>query len=137
MPTAAGFVLDDDDRLLLMRRSDTGEWSLPGGMLELGERLDLTAISEVREETGLDVEVEHLIGVYSGPECFITYPHGDQCKYINTLFRCRVVGGALRADGVESTDVRFFARDDLPSVTAHHVQRIEDGFACQEAAVFK
>jgi len=77
--------------------------------MELGERIDQTITREVYEETGLEVKPTRLVGVYSGREFRFTYPNGDQVNAVSTLFDCRIVGGRLQADGVESLEVRFFA----------------------------
>jgi ADP-ribose pyrophosphatase YjhB (NUDIX family) len=136
MPAAAAFVRDEHGRVLLQRRSDTGGWGLPGGAMELGERADQTVVSEVREETGLEVEPVRLIGVYSDAVFWFTYPHGDQVKVVSMLFECKTVGGSLRADGIESLDVRFLPTGALPAMEERHARRVRDGLAGREAAFF-
>ena len=135
-PSAVAFVVDDDGRVLFQQRRDTGLWGLPGGGMELGERLDQTVINEVAEETGLQVAVERIIGVYSGPPMDLTYPNGDRLHLVSTLFRCRVIGGALRADGEESLAVRFFPRTNLPQVQPRGRRRLADALADRPGAVF-
>jgi 8-oxo-dGTP pyrophosphatase MutT (NUDIX family) len=134
MPAAAAFVQDEAGRVLLQQRSDTGEWGLPGGGMELGERADQTVVHEVREETGLLVEPLRLIDVYSDDGFWYTYPHGDQVKVVSILFQCRIVGGQLQADGDESLQVRFFAPDALPPLSERHACRVRDGLALREEA---
>ena len=136
MPGAAALVRDEAGRVLLQRRGDTGEWGLPAGALELGERLDRTVAREVREETGLEINPLRVVGVYSGHDFNFTYPNGDQVKAVSTLFECRIAGGALKADGLESLEVRFFAPDDLPPLEPRHHRRIQDALAGREEAVF-
>ena len=136
MPAAAAFIQDKAGRVLLQRRGDTGEWGLPGGGMELGERIDQTVIDEVREETGLRVEPVRLIGVYSDDAFWFTYPHGDQVKVVSLLFECRVVGGQLQADGIESLEVAFFPVDALPPMIERHARRVRDGQAGLEEACF-
>jgi ADP-ribose pyrophosphatase YjhB (NUDIX family) len=122
-----------------MRRGDGRGWSLPGGVMEPGERLAACAIREVQEETGLEVEPLRLIGVYSDPDVnHITFPNGDQVHVVSATFECRVTGGMLRPDGEESLEVTYFAPDALPEtlVSAHHI-RIRDALAGQEAAFFR
>jgi ADP-ribose pyrophosphatase YjhB (NUDIX family) len=136
MPAAAGFVQNEAGQILLQRRGDTGRWGLPGGAVELGERVDETVISEVFEETGLHVEPTRLIGIYSDERYRITYPHGDKVKIVSTLLACHVVGGQLQADGHESLEVRFFPPHELPPLPQWHANRIRDGLAQQAAAVF-
>jgi len=64
---ASAVVTDGAGRVLLLRRSDSGNWALPGGTLELGESIVECAVREVREETGLEVEITGLVGVYTDP----------------------------------------------------------------------
>lgn len=61
---AGGCIFDDEGRVLLQRRGDSGKWGFPGGAVELGETPEMAAVRELKEETGLDVEVKHLIGVF-------------------------------------------------------------------------
>jgi len=136
MPAAAAFVQDAAGRVLLQQRGDTGDWGLPGGGMELGERIDQTVVNEVREETGLQVEPLRLIGVYSDDAFWFVYPHGDEVKVVSVLFECRVVGGELQADGHESLEVRFFPTDALPPMLERHARRVRDGLAEQKEALF-
>jgi ADP-ribose pyrophosphatase YjhB (NUDIX family) len=129
MVGASAFVQDGAGRVLLVRRTDDGTWSLPAGAMDLGERLDQTVVREVREETGLEVEPERVIGMYTGPEMFHTYPNGDQAHIVSTLFACRIVGGELRADGVETSDVALVAPDSLPPLGPRARARVADGLA--------
>ena len=125
---AIAAVFDDDDRLLLVRRADDGMWSLPGGMLELGERIDQTAISEVREETGLEVEPMRLIGVHSNADYIVRFPHGDVIKAASCLFRCRITGGTLKVDQDEIIDAKFCTKDDLPYLPTRYKHRVAAAF---------
>jgi ADP-ribose pyrophosphatase YjhB (NUDIX family) len=135
LPAAGALVRDDAGRVLLARRRDTGEWSLPGGAMELGERIDRTAVAEVREEVGLEVEPIRLIGVHSDPGCW-TYPHGDQIKVVSVLFEGRAIGGRLRPDGAEMVEARFFRPEELPPMGEWHARRVGDGLAGRVEAVF-
>jgi 8-oxo-dGTP diphosphatase len=138
-PCVAAVVLDEAGRVLLIRRGDGAGWSLPGGMMEPGERLEQALVREVQEETGLEVEPVRLIGVYSDPTINqITYPNGDQIHIVSATFECRVLGGQPRPDGDESLEVAYFAPDALPDtlVPAHRV-RIPDALARREAAFYR
>jgi 8-oxo-dGTP pyrophosphatase MutT (NUDIX family) len=136
MPAAAAFIQDAAGHVLLQRRGDTGDWGLPGGGMELGERADQTVVNEVREETGLQVEPLRLIGIYSDDAFWFTYPHGDQVKVVSLLFECRTIGGRLRADGVESLEVRFFPTHALPPMLERHARRVRDGLSGREETLF-
>lgn len=108
-------VIGDDGVLLLHRRSDDGHWCTPGGILEPGEQPGTAVVREVREETGVDVAVERLVSVL-GHDPY-TYPNGDRVQMLDLTFRCRPVGGTPTADGDESLEVRWFARDALPEMS--------------------
>jgi len=138
MVGGAGLVRDEAGRILLIRRSDDGEWAPPAGAMELGERIDRAVEREVGEETGLVVRAKRLVGIYAGrPEFSHTYPNGDQTELFTTLFDCQIVGGALCADNDEALEACFFPPDRLPPLPACHRIRIRDGLAGQEAAFFR
>jgi ADP-ribose pyrophosphatase YjhB (NUDIX family) len=67
VPAASAIVVDQAGRILLHRRTDNELWSIPGGGMEVGERIADTVVREVREETGLEVEPEAIVGIYSDP----------------------------------------------------------------------
>jgi ADP-ribose pyrophosphatase YjhB (NUDIX family) len=136
--TAAAVVFDAQGRLLLHRRSDNGHWALPGGALETGETAEQSIIREVKEETGYDVKVIRLIGIYSDPRhTTITYPEGDTVSYVSLLFECAVVGGAPALSD-ESTAVDWFPPDALPQpFHAGHIPRVQDAVARQIAAFYR
>src|SRR5437868_12667488 len=98
------------ETILLEKRRDCGWWGLPGGKVEPGESLVDAAVREVREETGLAVEVTHLIGVYSEP-CgrIVTYPdNGDVVQLVDVVVGARVLSGSLTCSQ-EREEVRFFS----------------------------
>lgn len=95
-----------DDHVLLMRNERMGSWVLPGGLVEPGESIAQAARREAREETGLDVQLVRLVGVYSRQKW------GDGYHVI--VFAARVVGGSLLPDPGEVGEARFVAPDDLP-----------------------
>ncbi|MBN1178135.1 MAG: NUDIX domain-containing protein [Anaerolineae bacterium] len=130
-------IRDDAGRVLLIRRTDNGEWSIPAGGMELGERIDATAAREAREETGLDVLPTRVIGVYSGPAFDYVYPNGDHVHVVTTWFECRVVGGRLAADHLETSEARFFAPDALPVLRERCRVRIADALAHRPTPVWR
>lgn len=134
----AAIVFDDQQRLLLQRRSDNGNWALPGGTMETGETADQCAVREVKEETGYQIEIIRLIGVYSDPQhTTIAYPDGNTVAYVSLLFEGRVVGGE-RALSDESTDVGWFPPEALPQpFHPGHVPRVQDALAHQVAAFYR
>lgn len=108
-------VFDENGRVLLQRRSHADDsWGFPGGVVELGESVAEAAIREVKEETGLDVVIDSLLGIYS--KYSDTYPNGDQAQPIATVFKGHVVSGELAIDGQETFDLQFFHLDEVPSL---------------------
>ena len=133
---ADAVVFDDAGRILLQHRTDFDQWGLPGGSIETGETLAESVVREVKEESGLDVEVVRLVGAYSEPEHTTThYPDGNVVHYVSLTFECRVRGGELRPQRGESKAVRFFDPRALPEpLLREHLQRIRDALAAQPAA---
>ncbi|WP_201379125.1 NUDIX hydrolase [Ktedonobacter sp. SOSP1-85] len=114
-------------QILLAHRSDIDWWNLPGGGMELGETLEQTVSREVLEETGLQVAIERLVGVYSKP----------QKQEVVLSFLCRITGGELTTT-LESRECRFFSPDAIPANTLpKHRQRIEDALLNQERALIR
>lgn len=116
-------MFDDDGRVLLGQRADNGAWTIITGMVEPGEEPAVALRREVEEETGVVVEVEHLLdtGVV-GP---ITFPNGDVCTFLNLDFRCRAISGTARVNDDESLDVRWFTLDDLPDLNPRHLALVQ------------
>ncbi|HEX7127908.1 MAG TPA: NUDIX domain-containing protein [Thermodesulfobacteriota bacterium] len=127
---ASAVIFDARGRILLQRRSDNGRWGLPGGGVEVGESVSAAAVREVREETGLDVEVIRLIGLYSDPAFqVVRYPDGNVVHYVSACFECRVVAGALALCD-ETLALDWFDPRALPAdVLPIHRRRIEDALA--------
>jgi 8-oxo-dGTP pyrophosphatase MutT (NUDIX family) len=122
------FVHDPSGRILLEKRSDCGLWGLPGGGIEPGETIKAAAVREVKEETGLDVAVTHLIGVYSNPaERIITYPdNGDVRHLIDIVVEAEILSGQLTLSD-ESIELFFFRLSEIPDkIVPPAVQPIED-----------
>jgi ADP-ribose pyrophosphatase YjhB (NUDIX family) len=115
VPAASAVVVNDGGELLLQRRKDNDYWSLPGGAIELGESIAQTIAREVREETGLEVELTRLVGIYSDPRHVIAYSNGEVRQQFSICFACRAVGGELRR-GEESSDIGFFSKEQLGSL---------------------
>ena len=110
-------VFDDHDRVLLVRRSDTGAWALTTGCLEPGEQPAAGAAREVQEETGVTVRVERLVSVESLD--LATAPNGDQIWWLNLGFRCRWVSGSPHAADDESLEAGWFEVAALPELPPH------------------
>jgi ADP-ribose pyrophosphatase YjhB (NUDIX family) len=129
-PSVAAIITNDDGHVLLQRRSDNGLWGLPGGGVEIGESVSTAIVREVREETGLTVQIARLVGVYSDPRFqVVRYADGNVVHYINTLFVCRIVGGTLQTCE-ETLDLQFFDPAGLPEgMLVSHRIRVQDAVA--------
>jgi len=117
LSTAAGVVLDSDNGVLLQRRSDTGGWALPGGIIDPAEEPADAAVREIFEETGVTVVPERLVAVTVSPP--MTYPNGDRVQYLEITFRCRPVTGHARVNDAESLEVGWHPLDALPALSEH------------------
>jgi ADP-ribose pyrophosphatase YjhB (NUDIX family) len=112
VPAASAIVVDEGGRILLHRRRDNDMWALPGGKMELGESVASCAVREVKEETGFDVEVIGIVGIYSDPKHVFAYDDGEVRQEFSICFETRIVGGE-RAVSDESYEVSFFEPDEI------------------------
>jgi 8-oxo-dGTP diphosphatase len=106
---ADGFVRDADGRVLLIKRKnppDQGSWALPGGFVDVGEDPRDACEREMREETGLVVEVERVAGFYGRPD---RDPRGHTASI---TYACRVVSGEAKG-GDDAAEARWFRPDEL------------------------
>ncbi len=109
---ATGVVMNEAGQILVGRRTDDGQWNLPGGFSNLGENAAYTVIREVFEETGLHVQPERLMGVFS-PTHIWEYPNSDRAQGLVSIFACRPLAGQLRADQVETSQVAWVSPAEL------------------------
>jgi ADP-ribose pyrophosphatase YjhB (NUDIX family) len=113
MVGVAILILDNQNRLLLMKRSDSGCWGPPGGATEPGEVVEDAARRETFEETGLLAGEMMLFGVFSGPELYYKYPNGDEVYNVTIVYLSRDASGEVRLNG-EHTEWRWFSTDEIP-----------------------
>ncbi|MFV2100005.1 NUDIX hydrolase [Micromonospora sp. LOL_024] len=112
------FVRDEQGRALLIQRTDNGLWSLPGGGQEIGESVAETAVRETHEETGVQVKVTGIVGVYSDPRHVVAYSDGEVRQQFSLCFRAVPVSGTPTLSD-ESSAVRWVARDELAALDIH------------------
>lgn len=108
-------VVNERDQTLMMRRTDTGTWDIPGGFCDVGENVTHNAMREVEEETGFEVEIERIVGIASGETYHVTYPNGHQVQSVMVIFRGRVVGGEEKPDASENLEQRWMSVDEMVS----------------------
>jgi ADP-ribose pyrophosphatase YjhB (NUDIX family) len=123
IPAASAIVIDQDGRILLHRRDDNELWSIPGGAMEVGERIADTVIREAEEETGLEVKPERVVGIYSNPQHVVAYADGEVRQQFSVCFACRVVGGDLVVSD-ESLEVGFFTPEQIEGMPMHESIRL-------------
>ncbi len=127
LPGVCGVVVRDDlvagrRHVLLVRRADSGAWTLPAGIVEPGEQPASALERELLEETCVVVVAESLAWVGMDPP--LAYPNGDRCQYLTLLFRCRYVSGEARVGDEESSEVRWADLEELPPLPEHQRQRL-------------
>ncbi|GAA2474777.1 NUDIX domain-containing protein [Actinocorallia cavernae] len=123
VPSVTAVVCDDAGRLLVIHKTDNNLWALPGGGHDIGERIGDTVVREVEEETGIKVEVDGIIGLYTDPEHVLAYDDGEVRQQFSICFRARPVGGSLRTSS-ESKEVRWIDPTDLGSLDIHPSMRL-------------
>jgi ADP-ribose pyrophosphatase YjhB (NUDIX family) len=122
--SVAGIVVRDDGRVLAVRRRDNHHWEPPGGVLELGETFDQGVRREVLEETGIEVQVERLTGVYKN------MPRG----IVSLVFRCAPVGGQPTPTD-EALSVRWLSIEEIRQrMDPAYIVRVTDAFADRASA---
>jgi ADP-ribose pyrophosphatase YjhB (NUDIX family) len=118
VPAASAVVADQDGRILLARRRDNDLWTIPGGAMEPGETISEAAVREVKEETGIDVEVVSLVGIYSNPIHVVEYSDGEVRQQFSVCFACRPMGGEPEPSE-ETSEVGYFTPDALGRMEIH------------------
>ncbi|MDT0270040.1 NUDIX domain-containing protein [Streptomyces sp. DSM 44915] len=132
VPSVVAVVRDNDGRVLMIRRSDNGRWALPGGGHDVGESISDTVVREAKEETGYDVEVAGLSGIYTDPGHVMQYDDGEVRQQFSLCFRARPVGGELRTSA-ETTEVRWVTPSDLRDYDIHPTMRLRIEHALDES----
>ena len=121
--TVDAVILDrEKNSIVLVKRGIypfEGMWALPGGFVEYKETVENATIREAKEETGLDIEIERMVGVYSDPE---RDPRGHT---VAVTFLCRRVGGELNA-GDDAADAKEFKIKEMPEMAFDHRKMVDD-----------
>jgi len=128
-------VIRRDDRVLLVRRSDNGRWTPVTGIVDPGEEPAVAARREALEEACVEVRVDRLAS--TGATAPMTYPNGDRSVYLDLTFACTWVSGEAAVGDEESTEVGWFDRDALPSMSEEMLARIDAAWSSEERARFR
>lgn len=126
VPASGVLAVNEAGEILLQRRRDTGQWALPMGKQELGETPTQCAIRETKEETGVDVEVIGILGVYSDPAHIVAYTDGEVRQEYEVTLLARPVGGTPAVND-EASDVGWFAPAKLADLDIHPTMRRQIG----------
>lgn len=117
---ATSVTIHNDGRLLMVKRLDNNQWCFPAGYMHLGENVAYNTVRETREESGLDVVPERILGVYTPTSPWV-YPNGDQIQSVITVFLCRPIGGKLQADHVETGLATWMTTEEILGLDTHPI----------------
>ena len=138
--TACDAVIFDSagEKVLLTRRTDNGQWCLPGGAMDPGESASECCAREVLEETGLVVSVGRLIGVYSTPHRITEYTDGNRKQALDLVFEAVRISGDLSVSD-ETTELGYFSPEQMKSMDVMELfhERVDDAFARKGAAFLR
>jgi ADP-ribose pyrophosphatase YjhB (NUDIX family) len=113
VPSVNVVVINEAGDVLLIQRSDNGNWAIPGGAIDLGESLTQAAVRETREESGITCEVTGIVGIYSDPQHVILYTsNGEARQEFSIVLTARAVDGEPTPSD-ESSQVRWVTRHEL------------------------
>ena len=131
-------IFDEQGRVFLTRRTDNGQWCLPGGRMESGESVAEACEREVLEETGLHVRVKRLVGVYSHPDQLVIYPDGNKAHIVALHFEAEVVGGQPDVSN-ETTGFGYFTLAEIETLEmmGRHRERVLDSLEKRSQALIK
>lgn len=130
MGSAAVIFDEPHEKVLLTRRTDNNQWCLPGGAMDAGESITECCVREVWEETGLQVEIVRLIGIYSTPHRIVTYPDGNRWQVVAACFEAKVLSGSLKLNS-EVSEFGYFSLAEIETLDMleSHRERISDAYA--------
>jgi ADP-ribose pyrophosphatase YjhB (NUDIX family) len=124
---AVTLMLNEHKHLLMMRRTDSGHWGIPGGAVELGEIIEDAAKRETKEETNLEIVKMSLFGVFSGPELYYTYPNGDEVYNVSIVYLSHDWRGEIKLND-EHSEWSWFAPLSLPEDISPPIRTILEQF---------
>jgi ADP-ribose pyrophosphatase YjhB (NUDIX family) len=130
VPAVAAVVRDSEGQILMIRRADNGLWAIPGGAQDIGETVTQAVIREVLEETGIEIEIVSLVGIYSDPKHVIAYDDGEVRQEFSICFTAQPIGGELKTSS-ESKEVLWAKSTHLRNMNIHPAIRLRLEHASQ------
>lgn len=127
---ATTLVFNEKRELLLNLRTDTNNWGIPGGSMELYEDIRTTAIRELQEEVGITAKSLELVDVLSGKDYYFEYPNGDKMCTVIVLFKVLDYTGTIKISDTESKELKFFPLNNLPKLESRAkaiIDKIKNG----------
>jgi ADP-ribose pyrophosphatase YjhB (NUDIX family) len=132
MVGATLLVLNQDNQLLMIKRTDNKCWGVPGGAMELGENLENTVRRETQEEIDLEIRNLELFGVYSGQELYYKYPNGAEVYNVSVVYLTRDVSETIKVNPDEHSEYRYFDIQNLPTEISPPIKPILRDLASRE-----
>lgn len=124
VPSVNVVVVDDQSRVLMIRRTDNDNWAVPGGAIDLGESVTQAAIRETKEESGIDCRITGLVGIYSDPKHVLHYTSNDEVRQeFSIVLTAAPVRGEPRPSS-ESSEVHWVDRAKILDLTMDRSMRI-------------
>jgi ADP-ribose pyrophosphatase YjhB (NUDIX family) len=123
VPSVTAIVTDASGAILMVHKTDNDLWALPGGGMDLGESITQTVSREVKEETGLDVEVTGIVGIYTDPGHVMAYDDGEVRQECSVCLTTRLLGGTLTTSS-ETSEVGFVLPESLDILQIHPSMRL-------------
>lgn len=114
LPGAVVLILNKKKQILLQKRSDN-TWGLPGGLMNIGESFEETALREVKEETGLQLKSIKFLDVFSGKDYYFKIDNGDEIYSITAVYMSTNFEGNIKCDDIETKALEFFDLTKLPN----------------------
>jgi ADP-ribose pyrophosphatase YjhB (NUDIX family) len=124
VPSVNVVVVNDAGDLLMIRRSDSGNWAFPGGAIDIGESVAQAGIRETLEESGMECEITGLVGIYSDPKHIILYTSNGEARQ---EFSIVLIGRPLRGEPTpsdETTEVRWVPASSVGELTMDRSMRL-------------
>lgn len=123
VPSVTAIVTNEAGHILMVHKTDNDLWAVPGGGMDVGESISDAVVREVREETGLDVEVTGIVGIYTNPRHVMAYDDGEVRQQCSICFTTRLLGGELTTSS-ETSEVIFVDPALLDRLNIHPSMRL-------------